>query len=206
MRCIGLEHEKGFSLVELLVAMIVGSLILALVCSTFLFQQKTYDVQGQLTDMIQSARATMDIMTREIRMAGYDPAEANFTGVPYSTTQLQVLADLNADGDTSDMEESITYAFDSYNYRILRTCVVLNGGSPPALVTVNAPLATEVEAFDFAYLDEDGSSTTSAADIRQIQIIMRFRTKNPDPDYENNNGYRTYTLTSIITPKNLKLL
>jgi len=201
-----MEHEKGFSLVELLVSMIVGSLVLGLVCSTFLFEQKTYDVQGQITDMIQSARATMDLMTREIRMAGYDPAEANFTGVPYSTTQLKVFADLNGDGDTSDPQESITYVYDSYNHQISRTSVVLDNSTPPAPITANFPLATEVEAFDFVYLDEDGSSTTSAADIRQIQIILRFRTAKPDPDYEDNNGYRTYTLTSVITPKNLGLI
>jgi hypothetical protein len=47
--------------------------------------------------------------------------------------------------------------------------------------------------------------TTSAEndDIRQIKITITARTAKPDPDYTANGGYRTYTLTSYLTPRNL---
>jgi hypothetical protein len=64
-------------------------------------------------------------------------------------------------------------------------------------------VAQDVEAFNFQYFDADKNPTTTTADIRQIQISIRARTRNPDPHYSGNNGYRTYQLTSLITPPNL---
>lgn len=191
-----IKQERGFSLIELMIATLVGTLVLGLVCSTFLFQNKSYDVQGQITNMVQTARATMDIMTREIRMAGYNPAEVSFNGIPYNTSKLQVLADLNGDGDTDEMEESISYMYNATNLAIYR-----DRGDGAFY-----PLATQVESFKFNYLAKDGSNAASAADIRQIQVILSFRTEKPDPDFADNNGYRTFTLSSFITPKNLDIL
>ncbi len=65
------NKESGFTLVELLIAMTIGLIILAALSSTFLMQRKIYDVQEQIVEMVQTARAAMDMMTRETRMAGY---------------------------------------------------------------------------------------------------------------------------------------
>ena len=63
--------KRGFTLIELLISMVVGIIVLGAMVSTFIIQRKSYDVQEQITEMIQNARAAMDIMSREIRMAGY---------------------------------------------------------------------------------------------------------------------------------------
>jgi len=65
------NKESGFTLVELLIAMTIGLIILAALSSTFLMQRKIFDDQEQIVEMVQNARAAMDMMTREIRMAGY---------------------------------------------------------------------------------------------------------------------------------------
>ncbi|MBW2568666.1 MAG: prepilin-type N-terminal cleavage/methylation domain-containing protein, partial [Deltaproteobacteria bacterium] len=70
------NRESGFTLVELLISMTIGLIILTALSSTFLMQRKIYDVQEQMVEMVQTARAAMDMMTREIRMAGYDPTGA----------------------------------------------------------------------------------------------------------------------------------
>ena len=64
------NKESGFTLVELLIAMTIGLIILAALSSTFIMQRKAYDVQEQIVEMVQNVRAAMDMMTREIRMAG----------------------------------------------------------------------------------------------------------------------------------------
>ena len=63
----------GFTLVEVLIAMAIGGILLGAVVSTFVLQSKSYDVQEQMTEMVQTARAAMDMISREVRMAGYDP-------------------------------------------------------------------------------------------------------------------------------------
>ncbi|MEA3428733.1 MAG: hypothetical protein U9Q84_05890, partial [Thermodesulfobacteriota bacterium] len=67
------------------------------------------------------------------------------------------------------------------------------------------PFAENVQSFTFDYLDSAGSATTTTADIRQIKITITARTSKADADYSANNGYRTHSLTSLITPRNLGL-
>lgn len=197
--------ESGFTLIEMLIAMTIGLIVLGALVSTFIMQRKTYDVQEQVTEMIQSARAAMDMMTREIRMAGYydptvstmqrsDPTDtATFVGIPYDANQLQIVADFRGtnpsdppDGAADDANENIIYAFDAANYQIDRN---------------TQPFAENIQSFTFAYLTSPGNPTTITGAIRQIQITIVARTADPDTDY--SGGYRTYTLTSLITPRNL---
>lgn len=65
------DTEQGFTLVELLIGMALALVILTSLSSTFILQQKTYDVQQQIAEMNQNARAAMDIISREIMMTGY---------------------------------------------------------------------------------------------------------------------------------------
>jgi prepilin-type N-terminal cleavage/methylation domain-containing protein len=67
------DHEKGFTLVEFLVAIGISAIVLAAIYSVYYAQQKSYVVQEQVAEMQQNLRAAMYIMAREIRMAGYDP-------------------------------------------------------------------------------------------------------------------------------------
>ena len=201
------NKESGFTLVELLIAMTIGLIILAALSSTFLIQRKTYDVQEQIVEMVQTARAAMDMMTREIRMAGYDPSgtmssdpldipNAKFVGIPYDADELKIYADLNGDANTDvaeyDTHEYIKYTMDSdYPYEIRRD----TGGGRQGF-------AENIQSFTFDYLDSAGNATTTTADIRQIKITITVRTSKADADY---GGYRTHTLTSLITPRNLGL-
>jgi len=190
-------------LVELLIAIAIGLLVLGVLVSTFIIQRKTYDVQEQLAEMVQSARATMDIITREAQMAGFNPSVASFScnsppcdPIPYNanTGQLQILADLNGNGAATDSNEEINYIHDNINLEIDRD----TGGGAQLL-------SKNIQNLSFSYLDGGGSATTTTANIRQIRITITARTSKPDPDYGANGGYRTYTLTSLITPKNLSL-
>ncbi len=65
------RENKGFSLIELLVALVLSSLIMAALYRTFINQQRTYATQEEVIDMQQNIRSGIDRMTREIRMAGY---------------------------------------------------------------------------------------------------------------------------------------
>jgi len=193
------KRECGFTLVELLIAMALGLIVLTSLASAFVSQRKTYDAQEQVAEMVQGARAAMEMINSELKMAGYDPTGAGIVGVPYSATQLQILADIDddagtgvSDGDTNDTHENITYTYDSVNKQIDRNTGA--GGQP---------FAENIQAFTFQYYDKDLNTTTTAADIRQIDITITSRTSKPDPDYGQNGGYRTYTLSSYVTPPNL---
>jgi len=188
------NKEHGFSLVELLIAMAISSIVLGAAVNTFIAQRRAYAQQEQVTQMTQETRAAMEMVTREVRMAGYNPASTSFAGITYNSTQVQIRADLNGDGDTADTNETIVYSYNNATQQLLRDT---NGSSQP--------IADHIQAFTFDYLDGAGTSTTTTANIRQIRITITAHTAKRDPRYSANGGYRTYSLTSLVTPKNLAL-
>ncbi len=188
----------GFTLIELLVSMGIGMVVLAAVSTTFMSQARFYSAQEQVNEMEQNARGALDVITRELKMAGYKPNGGSFSGVTYSTSQLLIQADLDSDGSistSSSANEQINYTYDSTNLQIKRAL-----GSGTAQV-----LADNITAFTFSYLDSNGASTTTTADIRQVAISITARTSKPDPNYTANGGYRTYQVSATITPTNLAL-
>jgi len=196
------EKYSGFTLIELLIAMAIALIVITSISSAFISQRKTYAVQEQITEMIQSTRAALDMIGREVKMAGYDPTGAGIVGIPYDTDQIEIIADLNGDGETDgsstddDANEEIAYKYydtTEYSKQIKRKTGDGNF----------QPFAENIQSFAFEYYEADGTTTTTtAADIRQIKITITAQTSESDPDY---GGHRTYTLTSHVTPPNLDL-
>ena len=63
--------NQGFTLVELLVAMAIAAVILTAIFKTFKSQQDSYVVQSQLAMTQQNVRGAMQLISRDIQMAGY---------------------------------------------------------------------------------------------------------------------------------------
>jgi len=146
----------------------------------------------------------MDIMTREIRMAGYDPLDSAGAGIVNAGTgSINFTLDITStygsdspDGDTADPNENITYS-------LYTADGIQKLGRKSQATAIIQPVAEYVQSLAFQYWDANGAATTTAADVRRIQVALTVQTDRPDPDYAPNSGYRTYTLTSVITPRNL---
>jgi type IV pilus assembly protein PilW len=150
------RSQKGFTLVELLVAMAVAGIVMTGVYSAYYSQQKTFVVQDELAEMQQNLRAAMFFMAREIRMAGCNPtggADAKFVqkddGTIHFTMDLRGKnPDDPADGDTSDPNEDITYTLADLDGNGT-TEIVRDAGAGQQVVAEN------IDALDFRYLDEN---------------------------------------------------
>jgi len=78
------NKQRGFSLTELMVAMVIGLIILAGVSSVMVSNKKTYTAQDSLARLQENARAAMLIMTRDLRNVGYwgcNPDPENVTNL-----------------------------------------------------------------------------------------------------------------------------
>ena len=227
MRC-----NKGFTLVEILVAMVIAGVVMAGIYSAYSSQQRSYIVQEQIAGMQQNLRAAMDLMEREIRMAGYDPTgEAGAIIIMADIAELQFRIDVNGDGDFKkpgsppeyDTNEQIRYAlkFDEDRDGIA-------DGSPCGLGRETwgsglMPVAENIDALNFVYLDHriydkidndhDGTvdeydeaiMTTPVANtenIRAIQITLVARTGRGDPRYKDTAIYRNQQGTLILPQRN----
>jgi len=65
-----ITDRAGFTLIELLIALILSVVIVGAVYATFNSQQKSFSLTNQKVDMQQEGRAAMNLMMRDIRMAG----------------------------------------------------------------------------------------------------------------------------------------
>ncbi|HJU86095.1 MAG TPA: type II secretion system protein, partial [Gemmatimonadota bacterium] len=96
--------RRGFTLVEMVIAMvIVGIMGIALV-GFLRTQHQTMVRQNSGVLATQNARAAMDMLARELRNAGYSPRGALSGAQLWAADADSVAwtADMNADGDTLD--------------------------------------------------------------------------------------------------------
>lgn len=63
--------NRGFSLVEVLIALILSSVVTAAAFKAYVNQHKSYLIQDDVTNIQQSARASLDELSRQVRMAGF---------------------------------------------------------------------------------------------------------------------------------------
>jgi type II secretory pathway pseudopilin PulG len=66
-----LNRQAGATLIELLFALVLTGIITATVMRTYVIQHENYLVQDDVSVMQQSSRASIDELTRQIRMAGH---------------------------------------------------------------------------------------------------------------------------------------
>jgi type IV pilus assembly protein PilW len=176
--------NQGFTMVELLVAMVVSLLAMGAIYSTFLAQHRSYQVQKETSEMQQNVRTAMYFMQREIRMAGSNP----FKSLPLSVFGITA-AGQNSITFTEDVrslippaqgppdgfvnvnnvpDEDITYTLNGTN--LVR---IDNNLVPPNNSQV---VAQNIDWLDFVYLNGNGAVTATLADIRSVEITIVART------------------------------
>ena len=65
------RKAPGFTLVELMVAITIGLIILAVISQVYVGSKRTYRVQEGLSRLQENGRYAVDFLGRDIRMAGY---------------------------------------------------------------------------------------------------------------------------------------
>jgi type IV pilus assembly protein PilW len=74
-RLVRLSRASGFTLIELMVAMLLGLVVIAGVGSLFLSNQQVYRSNKALSDVQDSARIAFEMMARDVRAAGLSGCE-----------------------------------------------------------------------------------------------------------------------------------
>lgn len=79
--------EQGFSLLEMMIAMVIGLTLISGAITVFSGSRKSIDLNSALTDIQDNARFAMDTITRDLRMAGFQGC------VDINTSAAKILAD-----------------------------------------------------------------------------------------------------------------
>ena len=156
--------QKGFTLVELLVALAIAGIVATAMVNTFASQSITNAEQEQIVDMQQDLRAGFDLLAREIRMAAFNPARAAGIGwVTAEASQITFSMDLNGNGSVvGDVDEYVSYAVSN----IAGISSLGRKGSPGAINF--GAVAENIVALGFAYAfdtNDDGALETDAGQV-----------------------------------------
>lgn len=202
-------NQDGISLIELVITMAISLLIATLSFDIFTTHYKKYQVQTSVLDAQQNAGNGIDMMLRELRMAGYDPTGTAFSSnkllsdgiapqriIVATEKKIRFLADTNGDGNFDDDNEDITYELRKGETTLRRKTGA--GGQP---------LAENIESLLITYLDKEGKvlpvPVSDTNGIRVIEIYIRSRTEHQDPDFRFENGFRKKEIRSSIYLRNL---
>jgi type IV pilus assembly protein PilW len=200
--------NQGFTIVELLVAMVVSFLALGAIYSTFLNQHKSYLVQEEISAMNQNLRIALFYVEREIRMAGCDPTgNANARIITANANKIRFTEDVRGDLDGSDSDGATDDANEDITYCLKANNLVKNTGGGNQMVVQN------IDALDFVYLDgssppnvlnPDGSGVPdeSLDQIKSVEVTLVARTDRKTLATKNNNAYLNQRGWQILKPQN----
>jgi len=187
-----MKNKNGFTLIELLISLAIASIVMAAVWKSFQSQQESYVAQEQVSAMQQNLRTGLEMMVREIRIAGLDAtgdADAGFMAA--TVTSVQFTMDLDNSGTVNagaplDPNENIRYALYTSTVTGKQNLGRATGGG--ALWAV----AEDIEAMEFLYTLDDGTQTFAPGDltaIRSIDISLLARAGRGDKDFINSDTY-----------------
>ncbi|MDD2365508.1 MAG: prepilin-type N-terminal cleavage/methylation domain-containing protein [Desulfuromonadaceae bacterium] len=83
-------NQNGFSLIELLIVIVIFGIFMGAVYSLYVTHLKTAITRDEIIDVQQNVRIAMDIMSRDLRMAGFlfpEPVDAAMSN--YSSINIQ---------------------------------------------------------------------------------------------------------------------
>ena len=199
--------KQGFSLLEMMIVLAVFSFITGGLFNVLQRSQARYQFEEDVTEAQQTARTTVDMMEREIRLAGfpkvtyYDAALGYTTNsntissgfVTVSSTDLVFEGDINEDGIVDVVEYRL-------NGTVLERSAVAKPGGVTAATPAFKTLAENVRSLTFTYFDTGGNSTGTAANVKRVTVNLNLSTNFVDPE---NRRLRTVSATTSALAKNL---
>jgi len=214
MRTQWIFKEKGITLIELMVALVICGVVIGSIYRLFIVQTRAYTVQDQVVEVQQSVRSAMEILLRDLRMTGYDDDNINST-ITITTPMLTPVA---ANSITVSYEyfdataaqyqrHTVRYSVDG-NLTLLRQI----DRNPPN-DSRTEPLLENVDDLTFTYgidtdEDSDVDSWVDAGGVGTSKVIavraaLTARPPSLNPDVQARVTPRT--LTSAVSFRNLMM-
>ena len=200
---------KGITLIELLVVLVLCAIVIAGIYRLFIAQSKAYTVQDQVVEVQQSIRSAMEILLRDLRMAGYDSDRlTSKISIANPIIPGDHSVTINYEYDDTHRHE-VTYSLN--NGSLTRQLRIIPDIGPESSTT--EAILENVDALNFIYgvddIDTGDEMNRWANDVADIQpnekvvavrVVLTAKTDQTNPDVKNWVSPRT--LTSAVTLRN----
>lgn len=181
-------NKKGVTLIELLIGLILCGLTIAGIYRLFIAQSRAYVVQDQVTEVQQGIRSGMEILLRDLRMAGFDSDNSNSK---INITTPIVVGDhsvtINYEYDNTNRHE-VTYSLNNGN--LLRQLTVFPDAGPSS--TTTETILENVIGLNFSYGVDTTDPSDGAIDAYNGQLWV-------DAATVNNDGLKVIAIQAVLT-------
>ena len=180
------SETSGFTVTELVLALAIMMMVMAAMVSLLISLNRVYAAQNVAAGVQQVTRAGINIMTRNIRMAGLNPLKINRIGIlEASVNKIRFQQDTNGSGTIeTGQNEDIAYLSNANNQLIRQ-----KDGN----FRSNKSLVDHVKDLTFKYFDRDDEETSILDDIHTVEISLTVR----EPAGKDKFISRTYS-TRVI--------
>ena len=166
---IRIKNEKGFTLIEITMALLITSIVTGAIFSLFSLMTRSFTSQEVIASVQQQIRVGVDFISRDIRATGFDPTGEADAGILGATaTRFQFTVDRDENGSLTEAGENIIYTFNAAAGRLER--VDVNSGFGTEVLIENVNVA------DSGFIYFDGNSppvaTLNPDDVQTIVIAM----------------------------------
>jgi|WetSurMetagenome_2_1015567.scaffolds.fasta_scaffold00121_32 prepilin-type N-terminal cleavage/methylation domain-containing protein len=197
-----MDNSRGFTLLELLIAMAVSSIIMAAVVMLSVGGQRAASGIEQKVYVQQDVRAALDLMASEISMASYNPNLIKSTlvwraadcitpgvvnsqgvyinrGIPQAdASNLTVEMDLTKTAANPYGNDSVLDANEIITYSYAGNQITRNvscSGAQPFIGDANVQVINDAATPVFRYFNGNNQETANLPDIRRITITLVVR-------------------------------
>jgi type IV pilus assembly protein PilW len=207
-----LANHNGVTLIELLVGLVISSMLVGGMYRLFISQSRAYNVQEQVVETQQGTRAAMELLVRDLRMAGYD--DSRTAAVTISQPVIP-----------EDHAITVRYEYESARYEArywIDGSLRLMRQETIGAVSRTEQVLDNVEILDFVYgidRDEDGrmddlngngilddwvpAGSVGSQKVVAVRVTLTARPSQINHDLQNVSPR---TLISSVTLRNLSMI
>jgi type IV pilus assembly protein PilW len=202
------NNQSGLTFIELMIAMVIAGLLMAVMVMAFRGQSRTHNTQQEISTLQEDMWSALQLISRDIRMAGYDRTATGIFGIIKATaTEFQATQDINENGVllpvATNPEEDIRYALTGTS--LGRST---NGGALQPVIDNITQLAFEYESITkngnnpwvWNWSQTPGDLTA----VRVVKVCMQGRTPRQTSTTSDSSAFNP-PLTSVAlnwTPAN----
>jgi prepilin-type N-terminal cleavage/methylation domain-containing protein len=202
--------ERGFSLIELLIAMVISLIIMGGAATLLATSFRMRTRENARTDSIADVQRAINIMVREIAISGYgfDPVSNGLVAGDCDASSIRIRSNLNRYTSNSltieSPNEDIKYLVDSTNGQNYLVRYDRFGTGSPATV-----LANRIDSLSIIYWGPGNTAldvaTTPSLVANAIGVRLTVSVTLPAVGTRGTQGYQpqaTVQLTSDVTLRN----